>query len=76
MSEPGFCLESLIEAAKQGFSAPGSEEWMHLSPGVWTRLAGFGLGCFNVGAAVGTIGLATPFAVASVATGAVAVTAG
>ena len=76
MQQPGFKLESLVAGAEQTFDSTGGPDWEHLSPGFWTRMAGFALGCANVGLAVGSVGIGTPVAVASVAAGAAAVAAG
>ncbi|MBI3694982.1 MAG: hypothetical protein HY238_09115 [Acidobacteria bacterium] len=77
LSRPGFSLEKTVaRARRRPLYYEGLESWQRMSPGGWLRLAGYALGCFNVGAAVGTLGLGTPVAVASVATGAIAVVAG
>jgi hypothetical protein len=75
IGEKGFRLASTVKAARETFEAEGGEEWQRLSPGFWTRMAGYALGCANVGAALGSAGIATGLALASVAVGAVAVAA-
>lgn len=73
MREPGFTLESLVEPAVQSFGTEKhGEEWEHLSPGLWRRMAGFGLAIVNCVATVPTAGIA----VASVLAGAAGVAAG
>ena len=73
MREPGFRLESLVDHAVGSFGTEkNGEKWEHLSPGLWRRMAGFGLAIVNCVATVPTVGIA----VASVLAGAVGVAAG
>jgi hypothetical protein len=69
MSEKGFRFEPLVDVAVKLFDAPGGEEWQHLSPGFWTKLAGGGLIVANIGLAVGTAAVGTPVACASCVAG-------
>lgn len=73
MREPGFTLESLVAQAVESFGTEtDGEQWEHLSPGLWRRLAGFGLAIVNCVATVPTAGIA----VASLIAGAAGVAAG
>ncbi len=60
MERPDFKMELLVDPAVASFGKEtGGEEWKHLSPGFWMKLACVGLAAANVLAEVPTAGLAT-----------------
>jgi hypothetical protein len=55
MTKADFAFEPLMVQVRRGFDSPKGEAWQHMSPGIWTKIAGGALAAVNVAGAVGAI---------------------
>jgi hypothetical protein len=70
MSTGHFAFEPLVAQARREFDSTEGEPWQHMSPGLWTKIAGGGLAAVNVAGAIGAItGIGAAIAVASCVAG-------